>query len=54
MINKKNPIDMFAGLNEREKIAEGQKVYGLSPGWLKYWKVIFKDWDQGKANETFP
>lgn len=53
-IKAKNCIDMFADLNEREKIAEGQKVYWLSPGWLQYWKLIFKDWDQGKANETFP
>ncbi len=53
-IKAKNCIDMLAGLDEREKISAGQKVYWLSPGWLKYWKVIFKDWDQGKANETFP
>jgi len=53
-IKAKNCIDMLVGLDEREKIREGQKVYWLSPGWLEYWKVIFKDWDQGKANETFP
>ena len=53
-IKAKNCIDMLAGADEREKIAEGKRVYWLSPGWLEYWKVIFKDWDQGKANETFP
>jgi len=53
-IKAKNCIDMLADLGEREKISKGQKIYWLSPGWLKYWKVIFKDWDQGKANETFP
>ena len=21
---------------------------------MEYWKIIFKDWDIGKANETFP
>ena len=53
-IKAKNCIDMLASVDEREKIAGSQKVYWLSPGWLEYWKVIFKDWDQGKANETFP
>jgi len=53
-IEAKNCIDMLASIEERQKISEGQKVYWLSPGWLEYWKVIFKDWDQGKANETFP
>jgi len=53
-IKAKNCIDMLASIDEREKIAKGKKVYWLSPGWLEYWKVIFKDWDQGKANETFP
>ena len=53
-IKAKNCIDMLSDIDEREKIAGGQKVYWLTPGWLEYWKVIFKDWDQGKANETFP
>jgi len=53
-IKAKNCVDMLAALSERERISSGQKVYWLSPGWLKYWKAIFKDWDQGKANETFP
>ncbi|MBN3038238.1 MAG: DUF1638 domain-containing protein [Candidatus Omnitrophica bacterium] len=53
-IKAKNCIDMLCSIDQREKIAAGQKVYWLSPGWLKYWKVIFKDWDVGKANETFP
>ena len=53
-IEAKNCIDMLVGSDERDKIGEGQKVYWLSPGWLDYWRVIFKDWDQGKANETFP
>ncbi len=53
-IKAKNCIDMLAGMDEREKISMGKKVYWLSPGWLEYRKVIFKDWDQGKVNETFP
>ncbi len=53
-INAKNCIDMLASSEERERISNGKKVYWLSPGWLKYWKQIFKDWDAGLANEIFP
>ena len=47
-------IDMLVSEKEREKISKGSKVYWLSPGWLVYWKNIFKEWDAAKANETFP
>jgi SAM-dependent methyltransferase len=53
-IDAANCIDMLADGEEREKIRGDQKVYWLSPGWLKYWKIIFKEWDIGLANETFP
>ncbi len=53
-INAKNCIDMLASAEEIKEIAKGEKIYWLSPGWLKYWKVIFKNWDVGLANETFP
>lgn len=53
-IEAKNCIDMLTSIEERQNISEGQKVYWLSSGWLEYWKIIFKDWDRGKANETFP
>jgi precorrin-6B methylase 2 len=49
-----NCIDMLADAEERERIRGDQRVYWLSPGWLKYWKIIFKEWDIGLANETFP
>jgi len=49
-----NCIDMLADAEGRDKIRGGQKVYWLSPGWLKYWRTIFKEWDIGLANETFP
>jgi len=49
-----NCIDMLADGEERERIRGDQKVYWLSPGWLKYWRIIFKEWDIGLANETFP
>jgi hypothetical protein len=49
-----NCVDMLASNEERQRIENGEKAYWLSPGWLKYWKVIFKEWDIGLANETFP
>ncbi|MGD2175650.1 MAG: DUF1638 domain-containing protein [Candidatus Brocadiaceae bacterium] len=49
-----NCVDMLADAQQRERLADGQKVYWLTPGWLKHWRYIFRDWDTGKANETFP
>ena len=49
-----NCVDMFADSEEREKIVGQEKIYWLTIGWLLFWKVIFKSWDTGKANETFP
>jgi len=49
-----NCVDMLTDADERGRIANGQKVYWLTPGWLKHWRYIFRDWDAGKANETFP
>lgn len=49
-----NCVDMLADSEERENIAGRDKIYWLTMGWLLFWKVIFKDWDAGKANETFP
>lgn len=53
-INAHNCIDMLASDDEREALADGRKVYWLVPGWVEYSKNVFLDWDQGKANETFP
>jgi len=53
-IRAKNCVDMLADEDERRRIAAGQKVYWLTPGWLAHWNYIFKDWDAGLANETFP
>jgi len=47
-------MDMLAGAEEREKISEGRDVYWLTPGWLKYRRYVFQDWDKGLANENFP
>ncbi len=53
-IQAKNCIDMLTDKEERRKISKGGKIYWLSPGWLVYWKKIFREWDVAKANETFP
>jgi hypothetical protein len=53
-IDAANCVDMLARKEQREEIAGGDQVYWLTPGWLRYWKAIFKHWDAGKANETFP
>ena len=49
-----NCIDMIATPEQREVIADGKKIYWMTMGWVLFWKVIFRDWDAGKANETFP
>lgn len=47
-------IDMLASAEEREKISEGKDVYWLTPGWLRFRRYVFQDWDKGLANENFP
>jgi len=53
-VRAKTCVDMLAARDERENIAAGEKVYWFTPGWIEHWDFIFKDWDGGKANETFP
>jgi hypothetical protein len=53
-VQAKTCVDMLAGREERERIAQDERVYWFTPGWIEYWDFIFKDWDTGKANETFP
>ena len=51
-------VDMLAGEAEREKIAAEiagrEKVWWMTPGWVKFRRHVFKDWDKGMANENFP
>jgi len=47
-------VDILAGAGERDKIAGGKKIYWLPPGWFECRKIIFKNWEVGMANETFP
>ena len=51
-------MDMLASEEERERIARemsgGEKVWWMTPGWIKFRHQVFKGWDQGLANENFP
>jgi hypothetical protein len=51
-------MDMIASEAERERIAVevagGEKVWWMTPGWIKFRHKVFKGWDQGLANENFP
>ena len=57
-INATHCMDMIASEPEREKIAlemaGGEKVWWMTPGWLRFRKLVFKGWDKGLANENFP
>jgi hypothetical protein len=51
-------VDGLAGETERRKIAAevagGENVWWMTPGWIKFRRHVFKDWDKGMANENFP
>ncbi len=51
-------MDILAGEAEREQIARdvagAEKVWWMTPGWIKFRHQVFKGWDQGLANENFP
>ncbi|RLC12621.1 MAG: hypothetical protein DRH43_01155, partial [Deltaproteobacteria bacterium] len=51
-------MDMLANEEQREKIAQeiagGEKVWWMTPGWIKFRHYVFKGWDKGLANENFP
>ncbi len=57
-INATHCMDMLASEEEREKIAQemagGEKVWWMTPGWIKFRKEVFKGWDKAMANENFP
>jgi len=51
-------MDMLASEAEQERIAAevagGEKVWWMTPGWIKFRHKVFKGWDKGLANENFP
>ncbi len=53
-IRAQNCVDALADRQKREEIAAGRKVFWLTPGWMRFRDLVFKDWDIGKINENFP
>ena len=57
-INATHCMDMIADESRRETIAAemagGEKVWWMTPGWVRFRKLVFKGWDKGLANENFP
>ena len=51
-------MDMISSEAERETIAAEmvgeEKVWWMTPGWIKFRHKVFKGWDKGLANENFP
>jgi len=51
-------VDMLASEGDRERIAQemagDEKVWWMTPGWIKFRHHVFKGWDKGLANENFP
>jgi hypothetical protein len=51
-------MDMLASQADRDRIAQevagGEKVWWMTPGWVKFRHNVFKGWDKGLANENFP
>jgi hypothetical protein len=51
-------MDMLASQADRDRIAQevagGEKVWWMTPGWVKFRHQVFKGWDKGLANENFP
>jgi hypothetical protein len=51
-------MDMIADETERAeiamKLAGGDPVWWMTPGWVKFRKEVFKGWDKALANENFP
>jgi len=51
-------MDMIADEQQRRQIqqelAGGEPVWWMTPGWVKYRRAVFKDWDQAIVNENFP
>jgi hypothetical protein len=51
-------MDMLASESDRAgiaaEVAGGEKVWWMTPGWIKFRHKVFKGWDKGLANENFP
>jgi hypothetical protein len=53
-IKQHSCIEMMLSPEDKEKLAEGQKVYWLMPAWMENRDDVYYQWDLGKRNQTFP
>lgn len=53
-IHASHCVDMLISEKEREDIAQGEKVWWMTPGWIKSRHEVFRGWDKGLASENFP
>ena len=47
-------VDVLIREKDREEIAQGEKIWWMTPGWIKFRHEVFRGWDKGLANENFP
>ena len=47
-------MGMLASEEEMDQMAAGEKIWWMTPGWVKFREQVFKGWDKGIANENFP
>ncbi len=51
-------MNMIATEDEQEtmgqELAGDEKVWWMTPGWVKFREQVFQGWDKGVANENFP
>jgi len=46
-------VDMLVGAEERKKIAQGKKIYWLTPGWIEYRKYNYESCDEVSKKQIF-
>ncbi|MEW6553962.1 MAG: DUF1638 domain-containing protein [Actinomycetota bacterium] len=53
-IREHSCIEMMLSDEDKERLAEGMKVYWMMPAWVENKDDVFEEWDLGKRNQTFP
>ncbi len=53
-IRQHSCIEMMLSEQDKERLAEGMKVYWMMPAWVEHKNEVFEEWDLGKRNQTFP
>ncbi len=47
-------VDTLISEKDREEAAQGEKIWWMTPGWIRFRHEVFKGWDKALANENFP